>query len=353
MSINSILTRRILASILFLASTFGVILFLPHNPIIQRLWVGNSDTAVYALIIFLMLIIVLALIGLLISQNIHFVITSKDQDERSQTIKKDIILKSFSGIFIILIVWFRAQYLFTFDSIFAISGTYRLARDMYWNGLGGYFVLVPIMIFPFVVALWNDTETKLINPFLNYENFIISSSQIILVPLIIGYTFGSVAISDLQMSYPIEYYMENKSEISLLGDSNFEIIINPQEPEMVTSNNATQFYKGQITTVGLEESQKSNTQIQNSILINTYYQWDLTQKIFGTPDIKIYIKDLKSLKLTNTKSVIVRTTDGKCLDKNNLKLILEGNNFRNLELPCNAKPQDFKNLEDLRFNLRY
>ena len=213
MPTKSILLRRTLASILFFNSTIGVLLLLPKNPLTYSLWFSSPDTPVYVMIIFLILNLALLLSGFLFSQNMQFLITFRGLDERAQSIKKDIILKSFPGVLIILVSWLFLQYLMISEVLYQY-GSPMIILDDYWNKLAGYFAFVPVLVFPFIVSLWTDKDTQIKNPYISLKLFCLKSLQVALVFCLISTMFGTVAMSKL-LQYNSNYREFNKSNIYL------------------------------------------------------------------------------------------------------------------------------------------
>ena len=368
MPTKSILLRRTLAIILFFNSTIGVLLLLPKNPLTYSLWYSSPDTPVYVMIIFLILNLALLLSGFLFSQNMQFLITFRGLDERAQSIKKDIILKSFPGALIILVSWLFLQYLMVSQLIYRGENAI-ITLDDYWNKLAGYFVFVPVLLYPFVVALWNDKEIKITNPFLSLKTFTLSIVKVIFTFVFIGSIFATIGIITLKQ--PRTNYQEfNKSEIYLQGDINFEITIDPalDVDSLGVASNIFSHDQMMIDVFGEFKDSDNGFKIDSSYASLNYnahnndrsyltdpkgslyfvagYRWPLTHQIFGTPTAYIQVKELKALRILNTKSVKITTKDNKCLDKDTFKFTREGIDRGNLELPCNLQIKDIKNMED-------
>ncbi|MBC7406547.1 MAG: hypothetical protein H7230_03715 [Candidatus Parcubacteria bacterium] len=369
MPTKSILLRRTLATILFFNSTIGVLLLLPKSPLSEKFFGLSPDTPVYAMAIFLVLNLILLLSGFLFSQNMQFLMTFRGLDERAQSIKKDIILKSFPGVLIILVGWLFLQYLMISEMKYQ-DGSPMITLDDYWNKLAGYFAFVPVLVFPYIVCLWTDKDTQIKNPYISLKLFCLNSLQVALVFCLISTMFGTVAMSKL-LQYNSNYREFNKSNIYLRGDTNFEIAINPDlevDSFEVVSNN---FSIAQMDIYAFGESKdsgngfKTQTSIANlsanifdqnmaylsvpkgSLYFVSGYRWGWTHNIFGTPTIKIQVKELKELRILNTKSVKITTANNQCLDKETFKLSREGLYAGNLELPCDLKIKDIKNMQDL------
>jgi hypothetical protein len=345
---KSTILRRVLAIILFLQTTVGLILVLDHLDTFhwfKEYITSSSDVSTYILYVYLLISAFLLIVSLWVSQNCQFLISRKDLDERSMQVKKEIILTTFTKTFWLLIVWL----LLKFASSFALVPTTSDNALGFWHTYSVYFVILPILVLPFCVALWMDAESELKNPFLSNLQFARKSLKIVLVGILIILSFQIISLSSFLEKKIVNLNM-NKNKIVLVGDAKYKVILDStleygsvkavgKEINLTDFAMSGQMDKGGADFVYDYNSLNSSIEVKQENLKDnqgTLYvensMLNTTSRLFGLPEVIITVPELKELTVRNSKSVELVTPGQKCIEQEYLKIVIE--NKSNLKLPC-------------------
>jgi hypothetical protein len=355
------LIRRTLAAILFSLSTIlslYSINFLDTNESFFRI-TYTDDWGIYVTALYLIFIIFLIILSIFWSQTNQILVQSTKGDERIEQIRQQTI----QGILFPLVVLTSGWLLLHF----AISNTgfFNIFLNLFpvfntWTFFGSYFVVVPVITFPFVYGLWIDKEKELLNPYFTISHFFKNSSKLIAALLVFLIGFSSVAYSFLSNPVYVPTYYFDKSELSLMGDSNFEIVLNSPQGTIDASGNITNLSKLNISSFGevnrtgntinfysltdpyTMSNSNDDTGREGSVHVFSGRKLAPTDYIFGIPTIYINIKELKKLTITNNKLTDIKTFDGKCLANSELEIIIQGLDNGKTTLPCIEKSFNLK-----------
>ncbi len=356
---KTIISRRLLAGLLFFNSTVGLLSLL-H--ILDTLWTKDSittnlaefifkldfphifrdhfhatnDLAVYIFIFFLLVNILLVCTTVFISQNCLFLITPKNLDERGTNIRNKVVQTAFPVVIVVALVWLLAKF-YTELTLFE-----RWSADSqsgyFWTTFSTYLILIPIVITPFCVALWMDTEKTFINPYSNKSSMRNSSIKILGVCLIIVGLFGGMIYR--QLAQDEVFYLDfNKKNIEVSGNAHHNIIIDPtlENGTVFSGSKRANIWNLSATGTKAQEelldflynpskqfdsmSYQTNMSDDAGLLyINSVNRLPLTDALFGVPEVTIRVRSLDSLKVTGAKSIDVKTVDGMCVDQKKFTL---------------------------------
>jgi hypothetical protein len=350
---HSKLIRRTLATILFFLSTIFLLYsinFLDTNESFFRI-IYTDDWGIYVTAIYLFLIIFLIFLSIFWSQTNQILALSKKGDERIEYIKQQTIQGILFPLVALTIGWLLLHFaisntpiFYNFLNLFPVLNT--------WAFFGGYFVVIPVITFPFVYGLWVDNEKELLNSYFTLPYFFKNSSKLIACLLVFLIGFSSVAYSFLSNQVYVPTYYFDKSELSLMGDSNFEIVLNSPQSTIDASGNTTNLSKLNISGFGDPNKTKNtinffslndpytlsnpidDTGKEGSMHVFSGRKLETTNYLFGTSVVFINIKELKKLTITNNKRTNIATFDGKCLANSELEITIQGLDNGLLSLPC-------------------
>jgi hypothetical protein len=318
--------RRSLAAILFFLTTIFLLYsinFLDTNESFFRI-THTDDWGIYVTVIYLFLIIFLIFLSIFWSQTNQILALSNKGDERIEYIKQQTIRGILFPLVALTLGWLLLHFAISNTSIFYnFLNLFPVLNT--WTFFGGYFVVVPVITFPFVYGLWVDNEKELLNSYFTLPYFFKNSSKLIVSLLVFLIGFSTVAYSFLSNQVYVPTYYFDKSELSLMGDSNFEIILNSPQSTIDASGNTTNLSKLNISSFGevnrtgntinffsltdpyTMSNSNDDTGREGSVHVFSGRKLETTDYLFGTSIVFINVKELKKLTITNNKRTNIAT----------------------------------------------
>ncbi len=327
---KSILIRRALALIIFILAVVGTLLNISFS--------------------FQLLTLILCFIATFISQNVQFILTFKNLDERSIAIKKDIQQIIFGKSLILILFWI---------SVTTILGVIDIVSNstsvVYDNSESAdlFSILLPVLTFPICVALWEDKEKSIINPFLTKFQSLKNMFKLIVAAILITSLFIFSFITN-QFYGSDKYFSFAQSRLVLNNSMNYKIIIDKRQPTGSIHSTGIFAKLKDIKVSTLDQSGKNqkvwNVDDQSKLESNPndrltigYISGNGTNALtYRMPEVytEITLPYLSYLEIKKAKNVELSLLNQECLEQDSLEIKVD--QVDNLELPCLTKVKNLK-----------
>jgi hypothetical protein len=250
---HSKLIRRTLAVILFFLSTIFLSFLLSFFDSKEAINFGfgafysSADLPFYVLLVYFLLIFSLVIISTIFSQTNQFLIQSSNLDERAVSIRQQTKQNIFFPLIAITVGWIIFHYANL--NLHFLSG-FTGGFENYWTNYSIIFVIVPVLVFPFVYGLWVDDERDLINPYSTIKSFLSNASKISLVFGLIISLFSFISVSALRTGSFLPGYIFEKTKLTISGDAMYKIKLNSSIGRVDTIGNNANMSRFQATSFG-------------------------------------------------------------------------------------------------------
>jgi hypothetical protein len=328
---KSILIRRALAIIIFVIATFGTIFNITFSVQLVTL--------------------ILCIVATFVSQNVQFMLTFKNLDERSLTIKKNIHQNTFGKL--ILLIVFCIGSITILETLDAVSISGAIVENDWRSKYIFLYVILPVLTFPICVGLWEDKEKLILNPFLNafqiFKNICKLVISAILIVILFLFSFLSAQFHSDELAF-----LFSQSKIVLNNNMNYKITIDKNlqggfintrgiKAKVEDVKVSTVDKNGKNINVWSVENQQALESNPDDILNIGYVTGNganaLTYRLIDVT-AEITLSSLTYLEITKAKNVEIELINQECLEQDSLEIKV--GQVDNLILPCLSKVKNLK-----------